>query len=246
MKFSYSEVWDDTVGMLRRHGSLLLALAGVFFLLPALLIGYFFPTPANPDGDPIGALFAYYRENWAWLTIGSLVNAIGSVAIYLLLFDRRGGTVGSAIGAAVPIVPFYFLMSILVTLAIGFGFALLILPGIYLIGRLATSGTVMVAEGRRNPFDSIGGSWRLTKGRGWAAAGLILLVGLAGAILSFAITAVLGSIFLLIGGREGVGGLLVLILNSALTAILYTLLIVLLAAIYRRLSPAESAAPVVA
>jgi hypothetical protein len=244
MKFSYSAVWDDTVGMLKRNGSLLLALAGVFFMLPALLTGYLFPTPANADADPVGAMFAYYRENWLGLMIGSLVNTIGSAAIYLLLFDRRGGTVGSAIAAALPIVPFYFLMSLLVSLAIGFGFVLLVVPGIYLIGRLATSGTVMVAEGRRNPLNAIGGSWRLTKGKGWAVAGLVLIVGLAGAILSFAITAVLGSIFLLVGGREGVGGLLVLILNSALTAVLYTVLIVLLAAIYRRLAPDESAVAV--
>ncbi len=246
MKFSYSAVWEDTAAMLKRHGSLLLALAGVFFLLPALLTGYFFPAPANPDADPLGAMFAYYGDNWVWLLLGSLVNAMGSIAIYLLLFDRRGGTVGSAIGAALPIVPFYFLMSILVSFAIAVGFIFLILPGIYLVGRLTPSGPVMVAEGRRSPLDAIGGSWRLTKGKGWAVAGLILIVGLAGGILSFVVTAVLGSVFLLVGGREGIGGLLVLILSSALTAILYTVLIVLLAAIYRRLRPDESAAPVAA
>ena len=38
MKFSYSAVWSDTMRMLRQHGSLLLAVAGVFFLLPGLLL----------------------------------------------------------------------------------------------------------------------------------------------------------------------------------------------------------------
>jgi hypothetical protein len=84
----------------------------------------------------------------------------------------------------------------------------------------------------------------MTRGRGWAIAGILIIVAVAGMILSFAITAILGSVFILVAGREGVGGLLVLILNSALTAVLYTVLIVLLAAIYRSLKPAESASAV--
>jgi hypothetical protein len=33
MKFSYSAVWNDTVALLRSHGSLLLAIAGVFIFI---------------------------------------------------------------------------------------------------------------------------------------------------------------------------------------------------------------------
>lgn len=241
MKFSYSGAWDDTVRMMKTNGSLLLAIAGVFFLLPALLTAYLLPAPADPNADPFAVMGEYYSANMVWLLIGSLVNAVGSIAIYLLLFDARGRTVGGALGAALPILPFYFILSAIVSMAIGMGLVLLVIPGIYLIGRLATSGAVMVAEGRRNPFSAIGGSWRLTKGKGWSVAGLVLIVGIAGAILSFAVTAVLGSVFIIVGGREGVGGLLVLILNSATTAVLYVVIIVLLAAIYRRLSPASSA-----
>jgi hypothetical protein len=246
MKFSYSAVWEDTVRMLKSHGSVLLALAGVFFLLPSLLTGYALPTPTGSETDAIGAMAAYYRQNWLWLLLGGIVNSVGAIAIYLLLFDRRGGTVGSAIAGALPIVPFYFIMSLIMSVAVGLGLVLLIVPGIYLLGRFATAGALMVAERRPNPFQAIGGSWRLTKSRGWAVAGLVLLVAVAGVVLSFAITAVLGSIFLLIGGRDGVGGLLVLILSSALSAALYTVLIVLLAAIYRRLTGTESADPAAA
>jgi hypothetical protein len=242
MKFSYSAIWDDTARMLRSHGSLFLALAGVFFLLPALLTGYLIPAPTG-QASSVGAMMGYYRENWLWVLIGNLVNAIGAVSIYLLLFDRRGGTVGSAIAAALPIVPLYFLLSVLVSLLIGFGLALFIIPGIYLLGRIAISGTVMIAENRKSPFNAISAAWRLTRGKGWAVAGLVLLVGIAGGILSFAIAAVLGTVFILVGGREGIGGLLVLILSSALMAAFLTVLIVLLAAIYRRLASASSAAP---
>jgi hypothetical protein len=41
MNFSYSAVWNDTVALLKSHGSLLLAVAGVFILLPLLMTAYF-------------------------------------------------------------------------------------------------------------------------------------------------------------------------------------------------------------
>jgi uncharacterized BrkB/YihY/UPF0761 family membrane protein len=73
-------------------------------------------------------------------------------------------------------------------------------------------------------------------------AGLIVIVFAVGMLLSFTITAVLGSVLFIAGGREGIGGLLVLILSSALTAALYAVLTVLIAAIYRALrgEPASS------
>ena len=207
MKFSYSAVWSDTMRMLRQHGSLLLAVAGVFFLLPGLLLGYFLPQPTGSGPDMMNAMMAYYYGNWPWLVLANIVNLVGYIAIYRLLFDQRGGTVGGAIGGALPILPMYFVMTVLTGMAVGAGMVLFVLPGIYLLGRLVVSGAAMVAEGHRGPLAPIGRAWDLTRRRGWAVA-----------------------------GREGLGPLLVLILNSALIAIFTTVLIVLFAAIYRALS----------
>jgi hypothetical protein len=236
MKFSYSAVWDDTVAMLRSHGSLLFAVAGVFILLPTLLTGFLLPQPSASDPSQVmAAMTRHYSDHWPWLLLGTIVNTVGAIAIYLLLFNRQGRTVGGAIAAALPILPFYMIMSLLTGLAIGLGFGLFILPGVYLIGRLGLAPAVMIAEQQRSPLAAIGGSWRVTRGRGWAVAGLIVIVALVGYLLGFVITAVLGSIFLLLLGRDGVGGLLLLTLNAAVTAALITLLLVLFAAIYRAL-----------
>ena len=242
MRFSYSAVWADTVNMLKSHGSLIAAVAGVFLLLPTLLTGYFLPQPTPVEGDPLGPMFAHFAKNWPWLLIGNLFNMVGAIAVYLLLLRGRDQTVGRAIAAALPILPFYLLMSIIANLAIGVGLGLFILPGIYLLGRLFLASPVLVAEQPRNPLAAITGSWGLTRGRGWAVAGLIVIVFAVGMLLSFTITAVLGSVLFIAGGREGIGGLLVLILSSALTAALYAVLTVLIAAIYRALrgEPASS------
>ncbi|CAA9524125.1 MAG: hypothetical protein AVDCRST_MAG23-291 [uncultured Sphingosinicella sp.] len=238
MKFSYSAVWNDAAAMLKRNGSLLLAIAGVFFLLPSLLLGYFAPAPTGSGQDALNAMMGHYRENLPWIVLAQLVNLLGGIAVYKLLFDQREGTVGTAIGGALPILPMYFIMTVISSMAIGMGLVFLLLPGIYLLGRLVIAGAAMVAEGHRSPIAPIRSSWNHTRRRGWAVAGLVIIVAIAGLILSFVITAILGSVFLLIGGREGVGPLLVLILNSALTAALQTVLIVLFAAIYRALSGA--------
>lgn len=236
MTFSYSAVWDDTMQLLRRHGSLLLAVAGVFFLLPGLLVAYVFPQPTSASGEDVVALMVtYYQEHWVWLLLSSIASMIGTIALYLLLFDRQDRTVGGAIAAALPILPFYFLMSLLSGLAIGLGLSLFVLPGLYLLGRLAPASAVMVAEDKRSPFAALSGSWSLTRKRGWKVAGLLLIVVVVGYVLSFIVTAVLGSVFLLALGRDGLGGLLNLILRGAVSAVFITVLIVLLAAIYRAL-----------
>lgn len=236
MKFSYTEVWNDTVRMFRTHGSLLLAVAGVFFLLPGLLLGHFLPQPTGSGQDALNALLRHYRENWPWFLLANIVNLVGNITIYNLLFDRRGGTVGGAIGGALPLLPMYFVMTVISSLAIGGGLMLLFLPGIYLLGRLVIAGAAMVAEGHRSPIAPIRSAWQQTSGRGWAVAGMVLIVIVAGLLLSFVVSAIFGSIFILIGGREGLGPLLVLILSSAVTAVFSTVMVVLFAAIYRALS----------
>ena len=243
MTFSYSAVWADTVGMLKSHGSLIAAVAGVFLLLPTLLTGYFLPQPTGTADNPFGPAVEHFVKNWHWVLLGNLFNMIGAIAIYLLLLRERGRTVGSSIAAALPILPFYFLMAILTNLPITLGLLLFIVPGVYLLGRLFPASPLLVAEHPQGPIAAIKGSWALTRGRGWAVAGLVVIVFLVGMLVSFVITAIVSSVLIVTVGREGIGGVLVLILSSALTAALYAVLTVLVAAIYRSLR-GEMASPV--
>lgn len=242
MKFSYSAVWSDTTRMFGSNASLLLAIAGCFFFLPALLVGYLLPQPegATTTEAMILHLSTYLSANWPWLLLANLVNMVGAIAIYLLLFNARDHTVGGAIAGALPILLPYLLLSILSSLIIGVGVLLLVLPGLYLLGRLGIAGAVMVAEELRNPITALGRTWNRTKGRGWAVAGIIILVAIVGILLTFVVGAVLGSAILLALGRDGVGTLILLILDSAMSAAFSAVMLVLMAAIYRALpDPAE-------
>lgn len=242
MKFSYSSVWDDTVRMVRSDASLLLAIAGVFFLLPAALVAHFIPQPEGAEtlAEMVRQVEDYMGENWHWMLLAQIANMTGAIAMFLLLLGDGRRTVGEAIVGALPILPFYFVASLLSSIIVGIGFVLFIIPALYLFGRLAVLGPIVVVE-ERNPFRAIGRSFQVTKSKGWAVFGLVFLVAVAGAIVTYAATFILGSIFLLALG-ERIGGLLVLLLGALASAVLSTVLVALYAAIYRALSEARSGA----
>ncbi|HEX9948069.1 MAG TPA: hypothetical protein VGA98_11060 [Allosphingosinicella sp.] len=237
MKFSYSAVWDDTAALVRNNFSLIAALAGAFIFLPALLIGHFLPQPI-PGEDP----WAYLRElsehmsgNSLWLLLQALANALGMMAILKLVFARQGTRVGAALAAAAAIVPFYFIAGFIANLLVFAGLLLLIVPGLYLFGRLVPLGPVMAAEDRRNPFKAIGRAFEVTKGKGWAVLGLVILIAVPGLILIQVVNVLLGILFRIAAGDD-IARLLSLIVSSATAAALTVLLLILYAAIYRALA----------
>lgn len=241
MKLSYSAVWADTAALLRSHASLIATVAGVFIFLPTLLVAYFLPPPEPETPEKIVVLWVEYgRSNWHWLLLSYLVRSIGAIAIMLLIFSR-GITVGGAIAASVALLPTYFIASLLSGVAIGSGLLLLIVPGLYLLGRLGPLSALVVAEAHRNPIAALRRCWALTEGHGWAIAGLILIVAIAAAIVVAVATTLLGIIFILAAGQD-VGQLLALIVRTAGNAAMMVLLLVIGAAIYRQLSEGRSAA----
>jgi hypothetical protein len=148
MNFSYSAVWDDTTRLLRSHSSLISAVAGVFVFLPMLLVAYFLPEPNEQGRKMMEALIDYYSANSLWLLLQRLVQMIGSAAIFLLLSARGSPTVRNVIATAASILPIYFITVVISNLIIGAGFALFLVPGLYLLGRLGPAGVVVADRGR--------------------------------------------------------------------------------------------------
>lgn len=242
MKLSYSETWADVVRMLRENLAVIAALAGVFLFLPALLTGYFIPAPEQVEPKQfLEAMIEHVGANWHWFLLAQLASMVGAISILLLLLGARGRTVGALIAAALTILPFYFLASLVSNLIILVGMLFLIVPGLYALGRLCLTGPVVVAEEQRNPLTAISRSWDLTEGKGWAVVGLVLLVAISGAIIGAVIGMMLGIVFHIVAAGD-LALLLVKIVEALCGAALNALLVVLVAAIYRRLSAKTSAA----
>lgn len=235
MTFSYSAVWDDTVRLIRGNASVLAALAGVFIFLPALLMSYFLPMPLPQTAEQwVPLMEEHLRANWPWILVSNVVNMVGALAILLLLFGKGGPTVGSVILAAFALLPVYFLAYVLSSLLLTVGLVLFILPGAYLFGRMAVLAPVVAVEDRRGPIDAIVRSFQITAGHGWAVIGLIVIVAITAFILTFVVTIIFGSVFLLAAGQQ-VGGLLTLVVSALGSAAFSTLMVILFAAIYRGL-----------
>jgi len=182
MKFSYSAVWDDTLGLLRQHGRLLAAIAGVFLFMPALLVAQLLPPPQPTDpARVLEAMMDYYAASWPWLLLQALASIVGTVAMLRLVFART--SVADALLFGLMLLPFYLLLSLITVVIVALGLILLIVPGVYLIGRLATAAPLMVAENRRNPVAALTRSFEISRGHGWAIAGLIFLVAIVAAIV---------------------------------------------------------------
>lgn len=244
MLFSYNAVWEDTMALLRRHAPLLVAIAGVFLFLPALLLAVFAPPPEAPPGvDPARALqmiIDYYVAASPWFFLQLLFTMVGTLGMLRLVF-ARGTTVGGALLQALILTPLYFLVSLILGFAIGFGLLLFILPGLYLFGRIVPAPAVIVAENSRNPFEIIRRTFAITRGHGWAILGLVIIVAIVGGIAVGVAGTLFGLVFVLAAGQE-LGRLLAAVMASAFRAALETLLIMLYAAIYRALAGRDSVA----
>ena len=113
---------------------------------------------------------------------------------------------------------------------------LLILPGLYLWGRLLPAAPAMVAEERRNPLDALKRGWELSEGHGWLIIGLYLLVAIPAGIMMLVIAQLTGIVFILATGQQ-FGTLLGMIVLCAMQALVSALLTMLAAAVYRALAP---------
>lgn len=242
-KFSQNAVWADALQLTRANWAALVAIAGVFNFLPVLLVNHFFPLPEVAATDPnLMAIWrVFIRESILWYVLQSFVVMIGSAAMLRLVF-APGGTVGGALIFAIMLLPVYSVLLVLNGFLVFCGLLLLIVPGLYLWGRLIPAGAAMVAEERRQPIRTMQRSFEITKGHGWAVLGLYVLVLIPGAVLIFAIEQVTGIVFILAAGQD-LGKLLTEIMLALLNAALSTLLTMLSAAIYRALAAPEKAGP---
>ena len=197
IKLDISACWADALALWRANAEIVLILGGLFLFLPSLIATLVMGNPPVVDGMRLEQMQAimldWLQENWLYLLMSSLLSMVGTLAILFVALNPAKPTVGEALGMAASVLIFYLAAQILASLAIGFGFMLLIVPGVYLAIKFSLSAVVAAAENERNPIAMLRRSWALTKGNSVMLFILLLLVS-AAALVAMVVATLIFSI----------------------------------------------------
>lgn len=264
-KLDMGKAWNHAIAMLSGNLSVVLVVAGVFFFLPSLASSLLVPVPeglaemqqgAQPDPAIMMRILSdWLSENWWVFALSTLLQTIGVLGLISLLTDRSRPTVGEALAFGVKALPTY-IGTQLITLA-GFGAAMLLVAVVggaseavaavlvlmlsvavvYAGVKLALVSPVIGVEKQMNPLAVITRSWTLTKGNSLLIFVFILLLAAAFMVISI-VTGLAMAAFSIIG--EEVGKIAEAIGGAALSMVLVTVFVAVLAAIHFQLSGGET------
>lgn len=239
--FDMGEAWQQVVAMFKGNREVLITVAGLFFFIPTLIVSLINGDPPQPEAGTapevvLSQMLDYFREAAPTLFLSAVASIIGTIAIWRLLLAPGGTSLGSALGVGATLFLSYLVASLLSGLAVGLGFLLLIVPGLYLYARLSLVGPAMAAEKMMNPIAAIQASWEATRNKGWVILAFIIVVALVGVIVMLIAGSVFGGLFALILPENiaNMGGKTV---DAILSAALSLAIALVVAAIYRQVGP---------
>ncbi|MFC6620939.1 hypothetical protein [Novosphingobium panipatense] len=207
MKFDSSQAWARASQAVSANREVVIAVAGVFFLLPQLVFAIFFPPPETGAGMNEAQMIAMVREYY--LSIApvlipmALLQALGTLALLTLLDTGRRPTVGEAIRIGARGILPYLGAQILTALALVIavllvagilgavggavggviGLAVVMLIGMVAAVRLSLTAVVVAVEHMSNPFSALARSWQLTRGHTARLLGFYALLVIAMIVL---------------------------------------------------------------
>lgn len=178
-------IFDRTTAIYMRNFVPFSLVTLVASLPPLLLMGGASSTAFNPNLG-VGTI----------LFVSLLAAALGllsqAILIYAAFQDMRGRPVNlsESINIALARLGPILGLTILTVFGIGFGFMLLVIPGVMLLVRWFVGVPACMVE-RLGPWDSLKRSSQLTEGHRWKIFGIILLLYIAAGIVSQVITVAL-------------------------------------------------------
>ncbi len=168
---STGEVLDVSFGLYRALFVPLVIVALATRAIPALMGIYL---------QAVGGITAYLVLGLVQLFVSVFLGAIGVVATTYIVSGAYLGTdvsANDALRKALGLLGRLLVLTMMTTLITGFGFLLLIVPGLVLFSGLALSTTVLVLESPISANDAMNRSWQLTRGFRWKVL-LTMLVAL--------------------------------------------------------------------
>ncbi len=264
MKLDSNRAWKEASRNVSRNREAIVAVGGVFFLLPQLALALFFPQPEPAVGMSEAQIMelvqAYYLATLPALLPMVFCQALGTVTLLTLLSHVARPTVGEALRHSLSGVLTYLGAQIVLGLAIGFGgglvLSLLALGGgrallvaglllvlvavVAIVLRVSLSAAVVAIEGERNPMRALRRSWALTAGNGWRLFGFCALVFVAFLVIQMVVGIVVGIPLAMLGSSYAVQ-LGTALVSSLMNALMAVYLVAIVGAVHHQFAgvPAE-------
>lgn len=261
MKFDGNRAWKQAAGWVSANRDVLVALAGVFFLLPGLAASLFAPAqPVATAGMTAEQLMTvsrgYYLQSLPYTLPAYLLQALGSLAMLTLFTDRRRPTVAESIRNGLKGIVPYVLSQILLAAAFGIvggmilfaitvtgsrpliyaGMGIILAAGLYLSVRtLLLCGPVIAVEQVRNPITALVRSWRLTQDNSARLVLFLVLVIVLVLVITTVLSALVGIVLALVLSPAN-ARIVLAVFSSALGAVATTYVIAVLGAVHRQLA----------
>lgn len=203
----------------------------LIFYLPTLFLGFSqlgelesgIPS-GDPTGEIIGTILSFILT---YILVGALVY--GTVQHLLGQKASIGDIVSRGMRAIGPVI----VIAILLSLVIGIGFALLVIPGIFLSVAYAVVIPAAVVE-RPGIMGAFKRSWELTKGYRWQVLGVLLVLLVIIFFFAFVVGATGGVIVVMMDNFVAL-----IFVNYVVSAITGALASVMMAVIYHDLRIAK-------
>jgi hypothetical protein len=269
MKFDSNLAWKQASSSIGANREVLLALSGVFFLLPSLAFALLLPSPepvpGQSEAQQLAMLRGYLASALPFFIPVALFQAAGTLAMLTLFTDKSRPTVGAAIKQGLAGILPYIAAQLVLGIGIGLlgsiGLALGAATGVPVIAALAVAAVVLFAvyaaiktsliapiiavERERNPFAALQRSWRLTKGNSLRIGLFYALLFIAFMVVLSVVAMVVGLVLAAVAGAEGnrIGNAIV---SATLGAVMTLFFVAVMAAVHRQLagpSPQAAAVP---
>ena len=244
-RFDTMKIWDEASAALLANRDVLLAVLGVFSVLPNFALQMLAPVPEPGSGQSpeqlLTKLGTYFDANWLPLAAVVAVQFFGMLVTLALLGDPQRPTVGEAMRSAARGTPSFlaalaggmalaFLTGLIPVVLIGLSGSLALtqlaavigtVVILYMLVRFAFIGPAVLLGGERNPVYALRRSFFATKSIGWQLLVFILLIFIAFRVVGWLITAAVVLLTTLIAGAAGaalIGALIACFVQAALAA----------------------------
>ena len=258
MKFDMSEAWRQATAMLSGNREVLGVVAGLFFFLPTVAMGFAFGETSRPAVATLAEaqkqMFETYANWWWLLALSVLLSIFGYLSLLSLLRGEQRPTVGQALKTAlvglVPAIAAYAICIVVLSLAAGIllgvgtasgslavsfvAITLAVALCFYGAVKVSLAGPVIAIDKVLNPLRILSRSWQLTRGNGLRLFVFYILLVITYAVLVLVLGIVVGALTVALG--QSVGQIVSALLTGLMSAVATTVFVAILAAVHRQLS----------